>query len=60
MKQLKEFLNKIYKLDDTELEDFLARWKQTNYKKGELISWAGEVEKYYSQPGNQLLLSLFN
>ena len=47
MKQLKEFLNKIYKLDGNELENFLAHWKLAHYKKGEIISWAGEVEKYF-------------
>ena len=47
MKQLKKFLDEIYKLADGELESFLSFWKPINYKKGEIISRAGEVEKYF-------------
>jgi len=47
MKQLKDFLDKIYKLDESELDNFLSFWKHVYYKKGEIISRAGEIEKYF-------------
>lgn len=47
MEKLKKFLNNIYELNDNELENFLAHWKLAYYKKGEIISWAGEVENFF-------------
>lgn len=47
MKQLKDFLNKIYRLDESELDNFLSFWKSVYYKRGEIISRAGEIEKYF-------------
>jgi len=47
MEALKEFLNKIYSIKPTELDEFISFWKPASYSKGEIISRAGEVEKYF-------------
>jgi CRP-like cAMP-binding protein len=46
MEQLADFLNQIYPLKEAELEAFLSKWKPVSFKRKELITRAGQTEKY--------------
>src|SRR5678815_2040737 len=47
MDELKIFLDKIYPLEKTLLDNFISYWKPVKFSRGEIVTHAGEVEKYF-------------
>jgi CRP-like cAMP-binding protein len=43
---LKTFLNKIYPLQEAELDDFTANWQHLTFKRKTILTAAGETERY--------------
>jgi len=47
MEDLKDFLLRIYPLEQNLLEEFLAAWREVSFNKGEIVTRAGEVDRYF-------------
>ena len=43
---MKAFLNKIYKVSDAVLEEYLSHWKPYSVPKNTIMTWEGDTEKY--------------
>ncbi len=43
---VKEYLNKIYRVDDEILQDYLLKWTEFKVPKKTIITWEGETERF--------------